>query len=108
MFQKFLVVLAVAVACASADVSHLDAAAPVVRSDYEISPEGAFQYAYETGNGISAQASGLVKNPNSVRFLIIFFMLYGANKPTDRLMVSVYRRPWTPNTGGVTSTLPAF
>ncbi|PZC82071.1 larval cuticle protein LCP-17 [Helicoverpa armigera] len=66
--MKFLVVLAVAVACASADVSHVvsaDYSAPVVKSSYDISPEGAFQYAYETGNGIYAQASGSVKNQNS-------------------------------------------
>ncbi|CAH0585858.1 unnamed protein product [Chrysodeixis includens] len=66
--MKFLVVLAVAVACASADVSHLvkdEASAPVVRSEYEISPEGAYNYVYETANGIAAQASGVVQNANS-------------------------------------------
>ncbi|XP_026734677.1 larval cuticle protein LCP-17-like [Trichoplusia ni] len=66
--MKFLVVLAVAVACASADVSHVvkdESSAPVVRSEYEISPEGAFNYVYETGNGIAAEASGNVQNPNS-------------------------------------------
>ncbi|VVC95672.1 unnamed protein product [Leptidea sinapis] len=66
--MKFLIVLAV-VACASADVSHIvpsaDYQVPIVRSTYEQSPEGNFQYAYETGNGIISQADGVVKNPNS-------------------------------------------
>ncbi|KAJ8731540.1 hypothetical protein PYW07_004704 [Mythimna separata] len=66
--MKFLVVLAVAIACVSADVSHIvkdESSAPIVKSDYEISPEGNFQYAYETGNGIYAQGQGVVKNANS-------------------------------------------
>ncbi|XP_046965969.1 larval cuticle protein LCP-17-like [Vanessa cardui] len=67
--MKFLVVLAVAVACAAADVSHVvrsdESQAPIVRSDYEIQPQGDFQYAYETGNGIVSQAEGVVKNPAS-------------------------------------------
>ncbi|KAL0883335.1 hypothetical protein ABMA27_016742 [Loxostege sticticalis] len=62
--MKFLIVLAV-VAAASADVAHLDATAPIIRSDFDSQPEGNFQYSYETGNGISAQASGVVKNPNA-------------------------------------------
>ncbi|XP_063826282.1 larval cuticle protein LCP-17-like [Ostrinia nubilalis] len=65
--MKFLIVLAI-VAAASADVSHVikdEAYAPIVKSSFDIQPEGAFQYAYETGNGISEQASGVVKNPNS-------------------------------------------
>lgn len=72
LFQKFLAVFVVAIACASADVSHLkdDASAPIVRSDYEISPEGAFQFVYETGNGIYGQANGVVKNPNSVSYFV--------------------------------------
>lgn len=68
-FQKFLVVLAF-VALASADISHVvrtdEFAAPIVRSDYNIAPQGDFQYTYETGNGIVAQAEGVVRNPNSV------------------------------------------
>ncbi|XP_069359580.1 endocuticle structural glycoprotein SgAbd-1-like [Maniola hyperantus] len=68
--MKFLVILAVAVACAAADVSHIvrsdDDSAPIVRSGYELSPEGTFQYYYETGNGISAQADGVMKRLNSV------------------------------------------
>ncbi|XP_063826283.1 larval cuticle protein LCP-17-like [Ostrinia nubilalis] len=65
--MKFLIVLAI-VAAASADVSHVGSNefnAAVVKSNYEIQPEGSFQYAYETSNGIYGQASGVVKNPNS-------------------------------------------
>ncbi|KAM3962663.1 LOW QUALITY PROTEIN: cuticular protein RR-1 motif 2 [Aphomia sociella] len=68
--KKFLVVLAVALVSAHADVSHLaksgdEAAATVVKSGYDINPEGNFQYEYETSNGIASQASGVVKNGNS-------------------------------------------
>ncbi|XP_052741401.1 larval cuticle protein LCP-17-like isoform X2 [Bicyclus anynana] len=63
--MKFLVVLAL-VACAAADVPHVlspDYESPIVKSTYEISPDGnAFQYAYETGNQISAQAAGAFIN----------------------------------------------
>ncbi|XP_052741399.1 larval cuticle protein LCP-17-like isoform X2 [Bicyclus anynana] len=66
--MKFLIVLAV-VAFAAADVSHVvnpDYQVPIVKSTYDISPEGqAFQYAYETGNNIYAQVEGDVKNFNS-------------------------------------------
>ncbi|CAK1556419.1 unnamed protein product [Leptosia nina] len=67
--MKFLVVLAVAVACASADVSHVvgpDYQVPIVRSSFESSPDNSgFQYSFETGNGIVSQADGIVKNPNT-------------------------------------------
>ncbi|KAL0839011.1 hypothetical protein ABMA28_017008 [Loxostege sticticalis] len=62
--MKFLILLAV-VAAACADVAHLDATAPIIRSNFDSQPDGNFQYSYETGNGISAQASGVVKDPNS-------------------------------------------
>ncbi|CAK1580055.1 unnamed protein product [Parnassius mnemosyne] len=67
--QKFLVVISAAFALVSADVSQIvrndESQAPILKSDYEINPEGSFQYAYETGNGISAQAQGTVLNPNT-------------------------------------------
>ncbi|KPJ13959.1 Larval cuticle protein LCP-17 [Papilio machaon] len=65
---KFLVLFA-AVALASADVAHIvrtdESQAPILKSDYNSDPVGNYQYAYETGNGIAAQAEGIVKNPNS-------------------------------------------
>ncbi|KAJ8721936.1 hypothetical protein PYW08_004338 [Mythimna loreyi] len=61
--MKFIVFLAVAVACVIADDK--DFSATVVKSDFENSPEGAFQWAYETSNGIYGQANGVVKNANS-------------------------------------------
>ncbi|KAL4707783.1 hypothetical protein ACJJTC_001729 [Scirpophaga incertulas] len=63
-----LIVFIALVAAGSADVSHLvsdEHSAPIVRSNYDISPEGSFQYEYETGNHIVAQAQGVVKNSNS-------------------------------------------
>ncbi|CAH2227637.1 jg10129, partial [Pararge aegeria aegeria] len=62
---QFLVVLAVAVACAAADVSHIltpNSQVPIVRSDYELNPEGnTYKFAYQTGNDIYAQAEGIVR-----------------------------------------------
>ncbi|XP_045773420.1 larval cuticle protein LCP-17-like isoform X2 [Maniola jurtina] len=56
-------------ACAAADVSHIvrsdDYEVPIVKSGYELSPEGAFQYFYEAGNGIVAQADGVMKRVSS-------------------------------------------
>lgn len=36
-----------------------EAVAPVLRSESHIHPDGQYSYAYETGNGINAQESGL-------------------------------------------------
>ncbi|XP_047511954.1 larval cuticle protein LCP-17-like [Pieris napi] len=67
--MKFLIVLAVAVACASADVSHIvtpDYQVPIVKSNFDNKPDGTgFNYAFEAGNGIVQEAQGVVKNPNS-------------------------------------------
>ncbi|CAH4027164.1 larval cuticle protein LCP-17-like [Pieris brassicae] len=67
--MKFLVVLAVAVACASADVSHIltpDNQVPIVQFRSDSNPDGTgFNYAYEAGNGIVQEAQGVVKNPNT-------------------------------------------
>lgn len=72
IFQKFLVIIAVAVACAAADVSHIvqrvseESSAPILRSSSEIHPEGHFSYDFETGNGIITHSEGVVTNPNTV------------------------------------------
>ena len=59
-------------ACASADVSHVvkggEADAPVLKNNFDIDPSGSYQFEYETGNGISAQEQGVVKNQNSVSY----------------------------------------
>ncbi|CAH0585859.1 unnamed protein product [Chrysodeixis includens] len=47
------------IACASAAV--VDQAATVLRSTYEQNPEGSYQFAYETDNGISGSAQGQLK-----------------------------------------------
>jgi len=36
-----------------------DASAPVLRSSSDVNPDGSYNYAYETGNGIAAQESGV-------------------------------------------------
>ncbi|XP_072940945.1 endocuticle structural glycoprotein SgAbd-8-like [Epargyreus clarus] len=35
---------------------------PILRQDTNINPDGSYQYSYETGNGISADESGSLKN----------------------------------------------
>lgn len=51
-----LLVLGVAV-CVSADKD-----AVVLRQDSEVNPDGTYQYAYETSNGIAAAEQGTLKN----------------------------------------------
>lgn len=63
-FQKFLVVLSVVVACVVADVSHLESAAGIVRSENTINPDGSYGWGIETQNGIAAQEQGNIKLVN--------------------------------------------
>ncbi|XP_061727370.1 larval cuticle protein LCP-17-like [Cydia pomonella] len=62
-----LLIVSCLVALAAADVSHLrqapggEASAQILRQESDISPEGNFQYAYETDNGIQGQAQGQIK-----------------------------------------------
>ncbi|KAI4465731.1 cuticle protein [Holotrichia oblita] len=39
---------------------------PILRYQYDPNPDGSYTYSYETGNGISAQEQGFVKNLGSV------------------------------------------
>ncbi|KOB74845.1 Cuticular protein CPR2 [Operophtera brumata] len=101
MTKKFFVVFSVALACVAADVSHLDSQAPILRSQYDITPEGDFKYAYETANGISAQAQGVVKNPNNGNaipsppptpdYVLKSLAYIAAHPPPDRPQASGYK-----------------
>ncbi|PZC82072.1 hypothetical protein B5X24_HaOG211162 [Helicoverpa armigera] len=57
--MKYFIVALCLFACAYA--ASPEQAAQVLRSDFNQSPEGNFQYAYETDNGIAGQAEGKVK-----------------------------------------------
>ncbi|XP_045446479.1 endocuticle structural glycoprotein SgAbd-2-like [Melitaea cinxia] len=35
---------------------------PIIRQSQEINPDGSYQFSYETGNGITAQEQGYLKN----------------------------------------------
>ncbi|XP_034250037.1 endocuticle structural glycoprotein SgAbd-2-like [Thrips palmi] len=57
--MKIAVFAAVLVAVASAQqFQQARAPIPILRLESQIQPDGRFQYAYETGNGIQAQAVG--------------------------------------------------
>ncbi|KAJ0176770.1 hypothetical protein K1T71_007949 [Dendrolimus kikuchii] len=56
--MKSLIVAICLVGCALAGTDY----PKVVRSDYQQSPEGNFQYVYETENGIAGQAEGKLKS----------------------------------------------
>ncbi|KAF9797440.1 hypothetical protein SFRURICE_005916, partial [Spodoptera frugiperda] len=56
--QKTFIVAVCIFACALA----ADQTSQILRSDYAQSPNGEYQYVFETDNGISGQASGKVKN----------------------------------------------
>lgn len=53
-------VLLVAVACA--DKLTGTEPIPIIRQTQEINPDGSYNYAYETGNGIAAEEQGYLKN----------------------------------------------
>ncbi|XP_019870353.2 larval cuticle protein LCP-17-like [Aethina tumida] len=58
--MKFFLALAfVAVASAASLSSEKDA--PIISQSSDISPDGSYQSQYETGNGIAAQESGVLK-----------------------------------------------
>ncbi|KAE8739216.1 Cuticle Protein CPR RR-1 16 [Frankliniella occidentalis] len=38
------------------------AAAPILQYSNDVNPDGSFQYSYQTGDGISAQAAGFTRN----------------------------------------------
>ncbi|XP_077291770.1 larval cuticle protein LCP-17-like [Arctopsyche grandis] len=64
--MKFLLAF-LFVAAVSADVSHIlkggpDADAPILKQSLDIGVDGSYQFNYETGNGISAQETGSLKN----------------------------------------------
>lgn len=68
--MKFLLAF-LFVAAVSADVSHIlkggpDADAPILKQSLDIGVDGSYQWNYETGNGISAQEVGSLKNAGSV------------------------------------------
>lgn len=50
------------IAVASAASLSPDADAPILNQLSDISPDGSYQSSYETGNGISAQESGVLKS----------------------------------------------
>ncbi|XP_018571571.1 endocuticle structural glycoprotein SgAbd-2-like [Anoplophora glabripennis] len=35
---------------------------PILRQEQQVNPDGSYQYSYETGNGISAEEQGFLKN----------------------------------------------
>lgn len=56
--QVFLGLVAVACAAPQAQTEPI----PILKQDSEINPDGSFQYSFETGNGIVADAKGSLKN----------------------------------------------
>ncbi|XP_046965970.1 larval cuticle protein LCP-17-like [Vanessa cardui] len=61
--KSFVAILAL-VAVVAADVSHLsrEAAAEIIQQDADVFPDQ-YKYQFQTSNGISAQESGVIKNP---------------------------------------------
>ncbi|XP_076256462.1 endocuticle structural glycoprotein SgAbd-8-like [Rhynchophorus ferrugineus] len=59
--KSFMIVsLALVAVVSAASVSQTPI--PILRQEQDISPDGSFSSAFETGNGISAQESGVLKN----------------------------------------------
>ncbi|CRK95976.1 CLUMA_CG009417, isoform A [Clunio marinus] len=63
VFIALSVLLATACASPVGDYQHYQTTpVPIVKFDHQQNHDGSYQYAYETGNGISAHESGYVKN----------------------------------------------
>nr|AER27814.1 cuticular protein RR-1 motif 43 [Antheraea yamamai] len=59
--KTFIVVLTVAVVAFAAPQSPTEPI-PILKQDSIINPDGSYQYSYATGNGISADERGALKN----------------------------------------------
>ncbi|XP_048002685.1 larval cuticle protein LCP-17-like [Leguminivora glycinivorella] len=71
-----LLIVSCLLAFAAADVSHLKQAggeqnAQILRQESDVDPEGNFQYAFETDNGIQAQAQGQLKSAGEEAAVVI-------------------------------------
>ncbi|CAD7076731.1 unnamed protein product [Hermetia illucens] len=60
--MKFAIVLA----CVIAVVCAAEEPIPILRAESSVNPDGSYQYAYETGNGIAGQEQGALKNPDTL------------------------------------------
>lgn len=58
LLQIILSLVAVALAAPQSQTEPI----PILRQDSNINPDGSFQYSFETGNGIAAEANGALKN----------------------------------------------
>ncbi|EAT33303.1 AAEL014420-PA [Aedes aegypti] len=38
---------------------------PIIRQEQEVNPDGSYRWSYETGNGITAEEQGFLKNAGS-------------------------------------------
>lgn len=56
-----LLLLSIAASCHGAQLTGHEPI-PILRQIQEINPDGSYNYAYETGNGIAAEEQGYVKN----------------------------------------------
>ncbi|CAH0552211.1 unnamed protein product [Brassicogethes aeneus] len=59
--MKAFIALCILAVASAASISS-DKEAPIISQSSDISPDGSYQSQYETGNGISAQESGVLKN----------------------------------------------
>lgn len=76
MFQVFLGFLAVALAAPQAPSEPI----PILRQASEINPDGSYSYSYETGNGITGEESGSLKDIGAEEPAL---QVQGSNQYTD-------------------------
>ncbi|CAK1553600.1 unnamed protein product [Leptosia nina] len=67
--MKYLAILSLIVAVATAAPQGSTEPVPIVRQDSQINGDGSYQYSFETGNGISADQKGDLKKVGDVEAL---------------------------------------
>lgn len=49
---------------------------PILRQEQEVNYDGSYKYSYETGNGITAEEEGYLKNPGTDAEAQVFAQIF--------------------------------
>ncbi|XP_058450597.1 endocuticle structural glycoprotein ABD-4-like [Malaya genurostris] len=63
--KSFIVISAILACTFAAPQGPLEEPIPIIRQEQEVNPDGSYRWSYETGNGITAEEQGFLKNPDT-------------------------------------------